>query len=72
MKVLTGLAAPMSILLDIAVPAYADVVDLPDEWRVKLGLQEATPDPTCPGLTPKGPVTPHTVESLPISALYQR
>ena len=41
----------MLIPFGIAVLAYTDVINLPGEWRVKLGFEEATPDPPChPGL----------------------
>jgi N-acetylneuraminic acid mutarotase len=62
MKVLASLLAAMSILLCVAALAYADVIDLPGEWRVKLGLEEATPNPDCrPGLYRKSPASPEPV-----------
>lgn len=49
----------MAALFVIAVLAYADVVNLPGEWRTELGFQEATPDPPCrPGLYRRSPASP--------------
>ncbi|HKO38769.1 MAG TPA: kelch repeat-containing protein [Solirubrobacterales bacterium] len=62
MKVLASLLAAMSILLGVAVLAYADVIDLPGEWRVKLGLAESTPNPDCrPGLYRRSLASPKPV-----------
>ena len=47
MKILAGLLAAMSLLFGVAVLAYADVIDLPGEWREKLGFEDATPNPPC-------------------------
>lgn len=47
MKVLAGLLAAMSILFGVAVLSYADVIDLPGEWREQLGFEEAAPNPPC-------------------------
>lgn len=47
MKVLAALLAAMSIVFGIAVLAYADVIDLPGQWREKLGLEEAVANPPC-------------------------
>jgi N-acetylneuraminic acid mutarotase len=59
MKILASLLAALSLLFGVAVLAYADVIDLPGDWRTKLGFQEATPDPPCrPGLYRKSPDSP--------------
>jgi Kelch motif len=49
----------MAALFVVAVLAYADVVDLPGQWRTTLGFQEATPDLPCrPGLYRQSPGSP--------------
>lgn len=49
----------MAALFVVAVLAYADVVNLPGQWRTTLGFQEATPDPPChPGLYRRSPDSP--------------
>jgi N-acetylneuraminic acid mutarotase len=59
MKILAGLLVAMSILFGVAVLSYADVIDLPGEWREKLGLEETTPNPPCRlGLYRKAPASP--------------
>ena len=59
MKTLAALLAAMSILFGAAVLAYADVIDLPGNWRTKLGLQNETPNPPCRlGLYRESPGTP--------------
>jgi N-acetylneuraminic acid mutarotase len=51
MKTLAGVLAAMSVLFGIAVLAYAEVIDLPGEWRQTLGFEEAVANPPCrPGL----------------------
>ncbi|HXQ89222.1 MAG TPA: kelch repeat-containing protein, partial [Solirubrobacterales bacterium] len=48
-----------SVLFGVAVLAYSNVIDLPGEWRVKLGFEEGTPDPPChPGLYRKSLASP--------------
>ncbi|HEX6205287.1 MAG TPA: kelch repeat-containing protein [Solirubrobacterales bacterium] len=47
MKILAVLLAAMSILFGVAVLAYAEVIDLPGNWRTTLGFQEETPNPDC-------------------------
>jgi N-acetylneuraminic acid mutarotase len=47
MKVLAALLAAMSLVFGVAILSYAEVIDLPGEWRVRLGFQEAVPDPPC-------------------------
>jgi N-acetylneuraminic acid mutarotase len=50
-KFLAALMAAMSVVLVVAILAYADVIDLPGHWRSELGLSSETPDPPChPGL----------------------
>jgi Kelch motif len=62
MKILTVLLAALSILLGVAVLAYADVIDLPGSWRTKLGFQEEVPNPPChPGLYRRSPASPAPV-----------
>jgi len=59
MKILAGLLAAMSILFGVAVLAYADVVDLPGNWRAKLGFETGAPDPPCRlGLYRRDPASP--------------
>ncbi|HEX7278687.1 MAG TPA: kelch repeat-containing protein [Solirubrobacterales bacterium] len=59
MKVLACLLAALSLLLGGAVLAYADVIDLPGNWRTTLGFQEETPNPPCrPGLYRRDPASP--------------
>lgn len=59
MRTLAALVAIMSILFAVAVLAYSNVIDLPGEWRVKLGFEEGTPDPPChPGLYRKSLASP--------------
>lgn len=47
MKILAALLATLAILFGVAVLAYADVIDLPGNWRTQLGLQEEAPSPPC-------------------------
>ena len=47
MKILAALLAAMAVLFGVAVLAYADVIDLPGEWREKLGFEEAVANPPC-------------------------
>jgi N-acetylneuraminic acid mutarotase len=62
MKILAVLLAAMSILLGVAVLAYADVIDLPGSWRTTLGFQEETPNPPCrPGLYRRSLASPAPV-----------
>jgi N-acetylneuraminic acid mutarotase len=59
MKILGGLLAAMCALFGVAVLAYADVIDLPGEWRTRLGFAEAVADPPChPGLYRRSPASP--------------
>jgi N-acetylneuraminic acid mutarotase len=47
MTVLGAIAAAMSVVFVVGVLAAADVVNLPGEWRTKLGLAKKTPNPPC-------------------------
>lgn len=48
MKLLAALAAAMSVLFIGGVLAAADVVDLPESWKDRLGFDESsTPNPPC-------------------------
>lgn len=59
MKILGALLAVMSVFFCVAVLAYSNVIDLPGDWRVKLGFEEAAPDPPChPGLYRKSLASP--------------
>lgn len=59
MKILAALLAALASLFGIAVLAYADVIDLPGNWRAQLGLQEEAPSPPCRvGLYRKSPAAP--------------
>lgn len=59
MKILAALLAAMSVLFGVAVLAYAEVVDLPGEWRETLGFEEGAPNPPChPGLYRRSPASP--------------
>ena len=59
MKFLAVLVATMTVLFGVAVLAYSHVIDLPGDWRVKLGFEEATPNPPCqPGLYRRSLATP--------------
>jgi N-acetylneuraminic acid mutarotase len=59
MKILAALLAALALLFGVAVLAYADVIDLPGNWRTQLGLQEEAPNPPCrPGLYRESPDTP--------------
>ena len=59
LKALGVLLAAMSVLLVVAILAYAEVIDLPGEWRTTLGFQEETPNPPCRlGLYRRSPAKP--------------
>ncbi len=59
MKILAVLLTAMSFLFGAAVLAYADVIDLPGDWREQLGLEEATANPPCRlGLYRESPPSP--------------
>ncbi|HEU4737843.1 MAG TPA: hypothetical protein VFS54_02040 [Solirubrobacterales bacterium] len=59
MKILAGVLAVMAALFGLAVLAYADVIDLPGEWREKLGFEEAVANPPCRhGLYRSSPSSP--------------
>jgi N-acetylneuraminic acid mutarotase len=61
-KILAALLIVMLIPFGAAMLAYADVIDLPGEWRVKLGFQETVPDPPCHlGLYRRSPASPKPV-----------
>jgi N-acetylneuraminic acid mutarotase len=59
MKVLAALGVAMSVLFVVGVLAAANVINLPGNWKTKLGLQEETPNPDCRlGLYRKAPSSP--------------
>lgn len=59
MRVLAALLTAMSLLFGAAVLAYADVIDLPGNWRAQLGFEEAVASPPCRlGLYRESPSSP--------------